>query len=174
MVESPLFNLFVFLAILANTIFMAMDRYPIPEDEIIVIERANLVFYFIFLLEMMLKLIAMGCVGYLSRAFNIFDGTIVILSTIELVVTFSLESDNYESGAFTVFRSFRLLRIFKIARSWTSFQELLTKIGQTLKDLWSFLILLMIVIYCFAMVGAELFAYGAYFNYETNLVAGQD
>ena len=49
-VESPLFKLFVFLAILANTIFLAMDRYPIPEAEIQIIERANLVFYFIFLL----------------------------------------------------------------------------------------------------------------------------
>lgn len=130
-----------------------MDRYPIPEEEILIIERANLVFYFIFLLEMMLKIIAMGCVGYCSKAFNIFDGVIVLLSTIEVVVTFSIQDNNYEGGAFTVFRSFRLLRIFKIARSWTSFQELLTKIGKTLKDLWSFLILLMIIIFCFAMVG---------------------
>ena len=115
---------------------------------------------------MILKLIGMGWKGYTSDSFNIFDGVIVVLSTIEIIVSLSFPGSFVgEGGALSAFRGFRLLRVFKIARSWTSFQGLLRKIGETLKDIWSFVILLLIVIFCFSMMGMEFFSYGAFFKY---------
>lgn len=117
---------------------------------------------------MVLKLIGMGFKGYTKDSFNIFDGVIVILSTVEIIVSKSLSNSFVEGGALSAFRGFRLLRVFKIARSWTSFQGLLRKIGETLKDIWSFVILLLIVIFCFAMMGMEFFSFGAFFKYYDN------
>ena len=120
---------------------------------------------------MILKLIGLGFRGYTKDHFNIFDGVIVILSTIEIIISYSFPNSFVEGGALSAFRGFRLLRVFKIARSWTSFQGLLRKIGETLKDIWSFVILLLIVIFCFAMMGMEFFSYGSFFKfYDGNLM----
>ena len=39
---------------------------------------------------MILKLVGMGFKGYVKDSFNIFDGVIVILSTVEIIVSRSL------------------------------------------------------------------------------------
>jgi hypothetical protein len=51
-----------------------------------VIEYANLAFYTVFLAEMILKVLGLGCKLYLNQAENIFDMGIVILSTIDLLI----------------------------------------------------------------------------------------
>jgi len=66
---------------------------------------------------MVLKLIGLGFKKYMQDGFNIFDGTIVIISIVELV------GDG--GGGISVLRAFRLLRIFKIIRSWKDLQVLL-------------------------------------------------
>ena len=51
------------------------------------IELCSFVFGLIFLVEMMLKLIGLGMRGYVRDRANIFDGTIVTVNLIELVVS---------------------------------------------------------------------------------------
>lgn len=72
---------------------------------------------------MIVKLIGLGPKLYFHDKFNQFDCSIVIVSTIDTTLTYSFP--NVESGnigrAITIFRGFRLLRIFKLARSWKSF-----------------------------------------------------
>jgi len=43
------------------------------------LEYSNLLFTVLFAVEMLLKLIADGLVGYIRDGFNVFDGFIVIL-----------------------------------------------------------------------------------------------
>jgi hypothetical protein len=45
--------------------------------------------YWIFLLEMIIKLTGFGVQQYLMDKFNKFDGFIVIISTVEIVLAFS-------------------------------------------------------------------------------------
>ena len=58
---------------------------------------------------MVLKLLGLGCLGYLADGFNIFDGSIVIISMLE----FCLEEG---SSTFVVLRGFRLLRVLKLIK----------------------------------------------------------
>lgn len=44
-----------------------------------VLEILNYIFTAIFALEMLIKLVALGLYGYIKDAFNLFDGTIVII-----------------------------------------------------------------------------------------------
>lgn len=69
-----------------------------------------------FFVEMLLKLTAYGFVGYVSNGFDVFDGTIVILSVVELCQKiFSGDIHGTGgSGALSVLRTFRLLRILKV------------------------------------------------------------
>jgi len=61
-------------------------------------------------------------------------------------------------------RGFRLLRIFKLARTWKRFEILLETLGRTLADVATFSILLFLFIFTFTLLGLELFAHRAKFN----------
>jgi hypothetical protein len=81
-------------------------------------EVANLFFTIIFTIEMCLKLFGLGIRKYVEDNFNIFDGVIVAVSLFELF-------SNAESSGLSVLRAFRLVRVFKIIRSWVSLRKLL-------------------------------------------------
>lgn len=71
---------------------------------------------------MVIKLIGMGLKGYAQDRFNIFDCIIVVFSIIELILAKAeLASNITSSGSLSAFRAIRLLRIFKLARSWQGF-----------------------------------------------------
>ena len=73
---------------------------------------------------MIIKLLGLGFKAYVDDRFNIFDCIIVIFSVIENVLGWT-GTDSATGGAISAFRGVRLLRVFKLARSWTSFRELL-------------------------------------------------
>jgi len=78
----------------------------------------NIIFSFIFLIEMILKLIAYGTYGYIKDAYNVFDFIIVSISiyeVIEKLQTSNLINESHHSGI-SVLRTFRLLRIIKFIR----------------------------------------------------------
>ena len=63
---------------------------------------------FMFLVEMILKLIAFKFRGYIKSRWNIFDGVVVVISLIDTVLTLSNLIDNTGTS---VLRSFRLVSI---------------------------------------------------------------
>jgi hypothetical protein len=66
---------------------------------------------------MVLKIFGLGIKKYVMDGFNDFDAVIVIVGLLDFF--------HFGSRAITVLRAFRLLRIFKIVRSWTSLRKLL-------------------------------------------------
>lgn len=73
-------------------------------------------FSVIFIVEMLIKILALGFKTYFLDPFNSFDCLVVLASILDLFISNFL---SYESGgAFTALRAFRLLRIFKLAKSW--------------------------------------------------------
>lgn len=135
-----------------------MDRYPIDKKSETDNETANFVFYIIFVLEMFLKLYGFGLKGYWKDSYNIFDGIVVILSTIEVILA-NIGVDGSGGGnAISVFRAVRLLRLFKLAKSWTSLRKLLGTIVETIKDIGYFSILLLLFLFVYTLIGMELYA----------------
>lgn len=108
---------------------------------------------------MIIKLLGLGFKDYAKDSFNLFDASIVLLSLVEIIIEGSGGQDFSTGGAFSAFRGIRLLRVFKLARSWTSFREMLAKILITIKDVSSFTILLLICIASSTLLGMELFSY---------------
>lgn len=51
---------------------------------------SNYIFTGLFTLEMMLKLFALGFFEYVADSFNIFDGVVVIMSLVEIILDVSL------------------------------------------------------------------------------------
>lgn len=82
------------------------------------LDIANFVLTLVFGSEMVLKLYGLGIWCYFRDKFNIFDFVIVITSFIEigLAPPRFLSGVVAHAGGATALRTFRLLRIFKLAR----------------------------------------------------------
>ena len=100
-----------------NTVVLSLDRYPITLAETLALEWLNLGFSIVFFIEMILKLVGLGLKGYFKDSFNTFDCFIVLVSCVDIGLTYSNLSST-SSGAITALRAFRLLRVFKLAKTW--------------------------------------------------------
>ena len=151
------FQLSVVIAIFLNTIILSLDRFPMPDHESNIYDYINMGLTWFFIGEMFCKLLGMGPRFYIMDNFNRFDCFIVVISFIEMVYEFS-NSSKSKTGIVSAFRAFRMIRIFKLARSWKSFQTMLIKIGLTIKDVANYTILLLIVMFTYSLLGMEFFA----------------
>ena len=62
--KTKIFNYFISICIFVNTVTLAMDGYPINEIQEEIIEYINILFYFVFLMEMFFKLAGFGFKEY--------------------------------------------------------------------------------------------------------------
>ncbi|XP_053337928.1 sodium channel, voltage gated, type VIII, alpha subunit a [Clarias gariepinus] len=148
-VMDPFVDLAITICIVLNTLFMAMEHYPMTPQFEHVLSVGNLVFTGIFTAEMVAKLVAMDPYYYFQEGWNIFDGFIVSLSLMELGLA------NVEG--LSVLRSFRLLRVFKLAKSWPTLNMLIKIIGNSVGALGNLTLVLAIIVFIFAVVGMQLF-----------------
>ncbi|KAF3698987.1 Sodium channel protein type 3 subunit alpha [Channa argus] len=149
MVMDPFLDLGITICIVLNTLFMALEHYPMTDEFNTMLSVGNLVFTTIFTAEMVLKLIALDPYYYFQQGWNIFDGIIVCLSLMELGLS------NVEG--LSVLRSFRLLRVFKLAKSWPTLNTLIKIIGNSVGALGNLTLVLAIIVFIFAVVGMQLF-----------------
>ncbi|XP_035265176.1 sodium channel, voltage-gated, type I-like, alpha isoform X2 [Anguilla anguilla] len=148
-VMDPFVDLAITICIVLNTLFMAMEHYPMTQQFNSVLSVGNLVFTGIFTAEMCFKIIALDPYYYFQEGWNIFDGIIVSLSLMELGLA------NVEG--LSVLRSFRLLRVFKLAKSWPTLNMLIKIIGNSVGALGNLTLVLAIIVFIFAVVGMQLF-----------------
>ncbi len=97
---------------------------------------------------------------------NQYDIMIVGLSIIDVFISniFMKREDLYDSIIITVIKGTRILRIFKIAKLWETFNVLLDTLRQTLINISPFARLMLIVLFIYTMLGLELFANKAKFD----------
>ncbi|XP_010218973.1 PREDICTED: sodium channel protein type 2 subunit alpha-like isoform X1 [Tinamus guttatus] len=148
-VMDPFVDLAITICIVLNTLFMAMEHYPMTENFANLLKIGNQVFTGIFAAEMVLKIIAMDPYYYFQGGWNIFDSFIVTLSLAELFLS--------NVDGLSVLRSFRLLRVFKLAKSWPTLNMLIKIIGNSVGALGNLTLVLAIIVFIFAVVGMQLF-----------------
>ncbi|XP_063241050.1 sodium channel protein 60E-like [Bacillus rossius redtenbacheri] len=148
-VRDPLFDLLITLCIVLNTMFLAMEHHGMSESVRQALDIGNKVFTSIFSLECFLKLLALSK-EYFACGWNIFDLIIVSASLLDL--SFELVD------GLSVLRGLRLLRVLKLAQSWTTMKVLLSIIISTIGALGNLTFVLVIVIYIFAVIGMQLFS----------------
>lgn len=137
-------------------------------------EYSNIVFSAIFLIEMVIKMIGFGLVGYLRDRFNIFDWLVVIISIADITVSLTFSFSVEAGGAISAFRIFRLFRVLKLVKSWKKFQRLIGTIIRSLKDVSNFSVLLFLFIFVYTLLGRELFAYKVSFDEDGNFSRSKD
>uniref|UniRef100_A0A671QKK7 Sodium channel protein n=1 Tax=Sinocyclocheilus anshuiensis TaxID=1608454 RepID=A0A671QKK7_9TELE len=148
-VMDPFVDLGITICIVLNTVFMAMEHYPMTPHFEHMLTVGNLVFTGIFTAEMVLKLIALDPYYYFQVGWNIFDSIIVTMSLVELGLA--------NVQGLSVLRSFRLMRVFKLAKSWPTLNMLIKIIGNSVGALGNLTLVLAIIVFIFAVVGMQLF-----------------
>ncbi|KAH1178264.1 hypothetical protein KIL84_011966, partial [Mauremys mutica] len=106
--------------------------------------RKEQVFTGIFTAEMIFKIIALDPYYYFQQGWNIFDSIIVMIGLISTILEQNL----------TVFR---LLRIFKLSKSWQALNKLVKIMCQSVGALGSLQLVLGITVFIFAAVGTQVF-----------------
>ena len=139
----PLFNTFILLMIIFNTVLLAFDRYPEPpQSQQDLFNYFNIGFIGIFGLEVIIKLIAFGIKDFMRDKFNVFDALVVVVSIIEVSLA--------GSSSLSSLRSFRLFRIFKIFRV-GDLRILLDSIVLTIYGMGYYAILVILFMYIFTL-----------------------
>ncbi|XP_026320358.1 sodium/hydrogen exchanger 10-like isoform X3 [Hyposmocoma kahamanoa] len=122
------FDMFIYLVILCNTPVILCEvvmRQPVTLLTSYTIKLLNLIFYTIYVLEMVMKMIALGFCGYFKSHWNKLDFVMIIFATGDLIldVIDSLTPwdkwDNLNSSILTatkLVRMLRFLRLCKLAR----------------------------------------------------------
>ncbi|NXC01608.1 SCN5A protein, partial [Orthonyx spaldingii] len=165
-IKDPFFDLTITLCIVMNTLFMALEHNNMSPTLKFTLKIGNLVFTGIFTAEMILKIIALDPYYYFQQPWNIFDSVIVTLSLIELSFPKSKsKKERQKGGTLSVLRSFRLLRVFKLAKSWPTLNTLIKIICNSLGALSNLTLVLAIIIFIFAIVGVQLFGKSYAANY---------
>ncbi|NXX37051.1 SCN5A protein, partial [Nicator chloris] len=157
-IKDPFFDLTITVCIVMNTLFMALEHNNMSPTFKFMLKIGNLVFTGIFTAEMILKIIALDPYYYFQQPWNIFDSVIVTLSLVELSFPkHKSKKERQKGGTLSVLRSFRLLRVFKLAKSWPTLNTLIKIICNSLGALSNLTLVLAIIIFIFAIVGVQLF-----------------
>ncbi|XP_053877202.1 sodium channel protein type 5 subunit alpha-like [Malaclemys terrapin pileata] len=156
LVMDPFTDLTITLCIVMNTIFMALEHYKMTRSLKFMLDVGNKVFTGIFTAEVILKIIALDPYYYFQQRWNIFDSIIVTVSLIDLSV-YTKAKERKERGNLLVLRSFKLLRVFKLAKSWTTLNTLIKIIGNSVSAMGNLTLVLAIIVFIFAVLGTQLF-----------------
>ncbi|XP_028623112.1 sodium channel protein type 11 subunit alpha [Grammomys surdaster] len=147
---DPFTELAITICILINTVFLAMEHHDMDDYLKTVLKIGNWVFTGIFIAEMCLKIIALDPYHYFQHGWNIFDSIVALLSLADVLYNLSFLA------------SLRVLRVFKLAKSWPTLNTLIKIIGHSVGALGNLTVVLTIVVFIFSVVGMRLF--GAKFN----------
>ncbi|KAJ1458273.1 Ion transport protein-domain-containing protein [Pelagophyceae sp. CCMP2097] len=164
-VTHEAFNFCIYACIFANTLALWFDDYPRSPQWAFAVSMINLALSLIFIVEMFLKLYALGYDLYVSDSFNCFDGAIVWVGIFSMI--FAAAGLNFGGGAVSALRCARVFRIFKLAKNWKSLQILLKTMVETAQQIGPFLVLLVLFTFIFTLAGMQFFANELRFDEET-------
>ncbi|XP_076627344.1 calcium voltage-gated channel subunit cacophony isoform X20 [Colletes latitarsis] len=159
-VKSQKFYWFVIILVFFNTVCVAVEHYDQPQWLTDFLYFAEFVFLALFMLEMFIKMYALGPRTYFESSFNRFDCVVISGSIFEVIWS------EVKSGSFglSVLRALRLLRIFKVTKYWKSLRNLVISLLSSMRSIISLLFLLFLFILIFALLGMQLF--GGQFNFD--------
>ena len=150
-IQSSFCENFFLLVVLVNTVVLSLYGYLNTSNQIATLDTINSDLTFIFIAEMGLKIIGYGVLGYVMNLMNIFDGAIVVVSVIDLLVS-SVTTN------ISAFRAIRILRIFRILRPLHYMKKIVSVFTNKFFSfiyIWLLLILLIII---YTLIGVQIYA----------------
>nr|XP_022916967.1 voltage-dependent T-type calcium channel subunit alpha-1G-like isoform X2 [Onthophagus taurus] len=164
LVYQKWFDNVVLLFIAMNCITLAMERPNIPPDstERFFLKSTNYLFTVVFTLEMFLKVVASGmCYGpdaYFTSGWNIMDGSLVIISIVDLLMSLINESESPRIfGILRVFRLLRSLRPLRVINRAPGLKLVVQTLLSSLRPIGNIVLICCTFFIIFGILGVQLF-----------------
>ncbi|XP_037028717.1 voltage-dependent T-type calcium channel subunit alpha-1G isoform X5 [Bradysia coprophila] len=157
-VTSKYFDLAIAAVIGFNVITMALEYYMMPIALEYTLKIFNYFFTAVFILEAIMKLIALGFKIYMKEKWNQLDVGIVILSVVGIVLE-ELETNiiPINPTIIRVMRVMRIARVLKLLKMAKGIRALLDTVMQALPQVGNLGLLFFLLFFIFAALGVELF-----------------
>jgi len=180
--KMTMFENFVTLAVIANTLVMAMEMYnpgtrlqndwdafpdnpvadytfkeaiPFEDSFSTALDLANDIFTWLFVGELVMKLLGLGIRDYASDRMNQLDFVVTVIPVVEFILQRVVEDAS--SSGIGALRSFRLFRLIKLARSWGKLYDLLLALASSITGCSNATLLLLIIMFIFTLLGKQMF-----------------
>lgn len=155
------FDPVIMVVIILNIIIMAASFDDSSNSYQSILKNLNLAFTAIFMLEMILKFLALGPRGYWYSTWNKFDAFVVASSVVDLV----LGSIGSNLGSFLrvgpqlarVLRVLRVSRLLRLVKGFQGIASLIETIVFSLPSMLNIFSLLFIVFFIYAVLGVFLY-----------------
>ena len=144
------------LAVLLNMALMCMPYESMSDAYEAQLEQGQVVISWIFIGEMGLKLLGLGCMGYWIDGWNQLDGTIVIMSMAEMTITALFADTGTNLSFLRILRMLRVVRILRLMKSWKGLYKIIVTFGKVLPQLSNIFVLMAVTIQIFALVGMQI------------------
>uniref|UniRef100_A0A8C9X746 Voltage-dependent L-type calcium channel subunit alpha n=1 Tax=Sander lucioperca TaxID=283035 RepID=A0A8C9X746_SANLU len=159
-VKTKSFYWIVMFLVFLNTLTIATEHHHQSDSLTSLQDVASRVLLVLFIIEMFVKMYALGPRAYFMSLFNRFDFFVVLCGILEMIM--------FSAGAvtplgFSVLRCIRLLRILKVTKYWTSLSNLVASLLNSVRSIASLLLLLFLFIVIFSLLGMQVF--GGKFNF---------
>lgn len=159
--SGPYFVNFFLLAIIVNSVLLAMEHANMTPSLRQSLESANVVFTWLFTVEFVLLLASHGVIHFFSSLSRSFDAAVVLVSLVEVL------SASGKSGVsalrslktFRVLKSLRVLRVvraFKYLRALSMITEVL---GNSVASFSAIGMLLALFVLVFAIIGLHVYGH---------------
>lgn len=170
-VEQKWFDNVVLLFIALNCITLAMERPNIPpwSNERYFLGTANYVFTVVFAIEMLVKVVSTGMFygkdAYFTSGWNIMDGSLVMISIIDLLMGLLSESSPRIFGILRVFRLLRSLRPLRVINRAPGLKLVVQTLLSSLRPIGNIVLICCTFFIIFGILGVQLFK-GTFFYCE--------
>lgn len=145
LVKGFSFEMFIMSVILANAVVLGLMTSPTMDfyygNLLYLLDR---VFMGVFIVEMLLKIMALKK-NFFKSGWNIFDLTIVVISSLPVL------------SSFIVFRTFRLFRLFKYVSKFAKMDKLIKIFLELLPLFFAFMGIFVISFYVFAILAVNFY-----------------
>ena len=108
----------------------------------------------VFIVEMFLKLLGMGCRAYWIDNWNALDGVIVSLSIAEMAITVLLADTGVN---ISFLRMLRLLRLLRLLKAWPGLYKIVMAFAKAIPQISNLFVLMLLVMSIFALLGMQAF-----------------
>lgn len=176
-VNQKWFDNVILLFIALNCITLAMERPNIPpwSKERVFLATANYVFTVVFAIEMLIKVVATGMFygheAYFTSGWNIMDGSLVIISIIDLLMGLISESSPRIFGILRVFRLLRSLRPLRVINRAPGLKLVVQTLLSSLRPIGNIVLICCTFFIIFGILGVQLFK-GTFFYCEGENIKG--
>ena len=143
--------------VVLNLVLMTLPYEGMPEVYTQRLELVTQSLTIMFIIEMCVKLLGLGCREYWDDQWNALDGMVTSMSLVGLIVTDLMAVVDTPNMAFLrILRILRLVRLLRLLRAWKGLHRVIVSFGIALAQIANLLVLMLVIMVIAALVGMQL------------------